>query len=381
MNALPVVCLIAACTGLIMALQGGAEMRRFGAMQFVINLVAVSMTRELGPLITAITVVGRSGSSFSAEIGTMVVTEEVDALRSMALDPVEFLLVPKYVAMLIMLPCLTIAASTAGILAGGIFVYFTLDMGLSLYLREVSEVLVLRDIVAGLIKSLAFGTIIVHVGCFEGFSVTGGPEGVGRATTSAVVKSIFLVVLADLMFTGFFLLLLEMNGNGQDTAASDGSLPPPEAVISVREVVVRFGERIVLNGVNLDIYRSETMVILGGSGSGKTTLLRRIIGLEKPTSGHIFIKGVDITTCSEQQLNEIRRIMGVSFQSAALFNSMTLAENVALPLREHTKLAEPTIQLMTRMKLEQVGLGETPKTSTPHSFPGACANGRRWRAL
>ena len=203
-NALPVVCLIAACTGLIMALQGGAEMRRFGAMQFVINLVAVSMTRELGPLITAITVVGRSGSSFSAEIGTMVVTEEVDALRSMALDPVEFLLVPKYVAMLIMLPCLTIAASTAGILAGGIFVYFTLDMGLSLYLREVSEVLVLRDIVAGLIKSLAFGTIIVHVGCFEGFSVTGGPEGVGRATTSAVVKSIFLVVLADLMFTGFF---------------------------------------------------------------------------------------------------------------------------------------------------------------------------------
>ncbi len=203
-HALPVVCLIAACTGLIMALQGGAEMRRFGAMQFVINLVAVSMTRELGPLITAIVVVGRSGSSFSAEIGTMVVTEEVDALRSMALDPVEFLLVPKYVAMLLMLPCLTIAANTAGILAGGIFVYFTLDMGLWLYLRQVLEVLVLRDIVAGLIKSLAFGTIIVHVGCFEGFSVSGGPEGVGRATTSAVVKSIFLVVLADLLFTGFF---------------------------------------------------------------------------------------------------------------------------------------------------------------------------------
>ncbi len=203
-NALPVVCLIASCTGLIMELQGGAEMRRLGAMQLVINLVAVSITRELGPLMTAIVVVGRSGSSFSAEIGTMVVTEEVDALRSMALDPVEFLLVPKYVAMMVMLPCLTIAANTAGILAGGIFVHFTLDMGLSLYLRRVLEVLVLRDIVSGLIKSIAFGTIIVHVGCFEGFNVKGGPVGVGRATTSAVVKSIFLVVLADLLFTAFF---------------------------------------------------------------------------------------------------------------------------------------------------------------------------------
>ena len=203
-HALPVVCLIAACTGLTMALQGGAEMRRLGALQLVINLVAVSMTRELGPLITAIVVVGRSGSSFSAEIGTMVVTEEVDALRSMALDPVEFLVVPKYVAMMVMLPCLTIAANTAGILAGGIFVNFTLDMGLGLYVRRVLEVLVLRDIVSGLIKSIAFGTIIVHVGCFEGFNVSGGPVGVGRATTSAVVKSIFLVVLADLLFTAFF---------------------------------------------------------------------------------------------------------------------------------------------------------------------------------
>ena len=203
-NALPVVCLIAACTGLIMALQGGAELRQLGAVQLVINLVAVSMTRELGPLITAIVVVGRSGSAFSAEIGTMVVTEEVDALRSMALDPIEFLLVPKYIAMLLMLPCLTIAANTAGILAGGIYIYFTLDMGFALYIRAMLEALLLRDIVSGLIKSIAFGTIIVHVGCYEGFHVTGGPVGVGRSTTAAVVKSIFLIILADLLFTAFF---------------------------------------------------------------------------------------------------------------------------------------------------------------------------------
>jgi phospholipid/cholesterol/gamma-HCH transport system permease protein len=205
-DALPVVCLIAAATGLIMAFQGGAELKRFGALQFVINLVGVSMTRELGPLMTAIVVIGRSGSAFSAEIGTMVVTEEVDALRTMALDPVDFLLAPKYVAMMVMMPCLTIAAVTSGILAGSIFTYFALDMTLGIYLRATLEVLVLRDIVTSMIKAIAFGTIIVHVGCYEGFSVAGGPVGVGRSTTAAVVKSIFLVVVADLLFTTFFYL-------------------------------------------------------------------------------------------------------------------------------------------------------------------------------
>ncbi len=203
-DALPVVCMIAGATGLIMAFQGGAELRRFGAMQFVVNLVGTSMTRELGPLMTAIVVIGRSGSSFSAEIGTMVVTEEVDALRTMALDPVEFLLVPKYAAMMVMMPCLTIAAVSSGIVAGGIFTYFTLDMSLGVYIRATLEILEMHDVVTSLIKAVAFGTIIVHVGCFEGFNVTGGPVGVGRSTTAAVVKSIFLVVLADLLFTAFF---------------------------------------------------------------------------------------------------------------------------------------------------------------------------------
>ena len=203
-DALPVVCLICAATGAIMAFQGGSELRRFGAMQFIVNLVGTSMTRELGPLMTAIVVIGRSGSSFSAEIGTMVVTEEVDALRTMALDPIEFLVVPKFVAMTIMMPCLTILAIASGIVAGGVFAFFTLDMTLGLYLKATLEVLEMRDVVSSMIKAVGFGTIIVLVGCFEGFIVQGGPVGVGRSTTAAVVKSIFLVVLADLMFTAFF---------------------------------------------------------------------------------------------------------------------------------------------------------------------------------
>lgn len=203
-EALPVVCLISGATGLIMALQGGAELRKFGAMGVVVNLVGTSMTRELGPLMAAIVVIGRSGSSISAEVGTMAVTEEIDALRTMALDPVEFMVAPKYVAMMAMMPCLTAAAVFSGILAGGIFTYYTLDMTLGVYLRRTAEILLMRDIVSSMVKAVAFGTIIVHVGCFEGFHVTGGPEGVGRSTTNAVVKSIFLVVLADLLFTAFF---------------------------------------------------------------------------------------------------------------------------------------------------------------------------------
>ncbi|MCY4595709.1 MAG: ABC transporter permease [Bryobacterales bacterium] len=203
-RALPVVCLISGATGLILALQSGAELRKFGAMEVVINLVGTTMTRELGPLVAALVVIGRSGSAISAEVATMVVTDEIDALRTMAIDPIDFVLVPKSAAMLVMLPSLTVLAVFSGILAGGMFTYFTLDMTIAMYLRRTAEILLMRDIVSGLVKAVVFGTIIVHVGCLEGFLVTGGPEGVGRSTTSAVVKSIFLVVLADLICTGFF---------------------------------------------------------------------------------------------------------------------------------------------------------------------------------
>ncbi len=170
----------------------------------MIELVAVGFTRELGPLITAIAVSGRSGSSFSAEIGTMMVTEEVDALRVMAFEPVEFVLAPKYLAALIAVPCLSVLSNVCGIFAGGLFMFFSTRLGPGLYLHYVLTSIVLRDVLSGLVKSLAFATIIVHVGCLEGFRVHGGPEAVGRSTTAAVVKSTFLVIIADVVFTGIF---------------------------------------------------------------------------------------------------------------------------------------------------------------------------------
>ena len=203
-DAFPMVALMAVCAGFILAMQGAAELRRFGALHYVIDLVAVGFTRELGPLLTAIAVSGRSGSAFSAEIGTMRVTEEIDALRVMAFDPIEFVLAPKFIAALIVVPCLSILSNTCGILAGGIFMFFSTHLSLGLYIRYVLNSIQLRDLITGLIKSLAFAAIIVQVGCLEGFRVQGGPDAVGRSTTAAVVKSTFLVTLADAVFTAIF---------------------------------------------------------------------------------------------------------------------------------------------------------------------------------
>src|SRR5215468_1296439 len=203
-QALPMVALLALCSGFILAMQGASELRRFGALHYVIELVAVGFTRELGPLMTAIAVSGRSGSAFAAEIGTMKVTEEIDALKVMAFEPVEFVLAPKYLAALVAVPCLTVIANLFGILAGGLFMFFSTRLGLVLYFHYVLTSIELRDVLAGLLKSLAFATIIVHVGCLEGFRVRGGPDAVGRSTTMAVVRSTFLVIVADAIFTTIF---------------------------------------------------------------------------------------------------------------------------------------------------------------------------------
>jgi phospholipid/cholesterol/gamma-HCH transport system ATP-binding protein len=132
--------------------------------------------------------------------------------------------------------------------------------------------------------------------------------------------------------------------------------PESSAVISVRDLHVSYGEREILHGIHFDVMAGETLVILGGSGSGKSTLLRTLVGLEKPTSGQIWIDGKDLAAISDDELAEIRKKTGMSFQGGALFGSMTVGENVALPLREHTKLEDSTIEIMLRLKLEQVGL-------------------------
>ena len=205
-GAIPIISLITFFVGVIIALQGAFELQRLGAMQLVSSLVAIAITRELGPLITAIVVIGRSGSAFAAEIGTMRVTEELDALETMALDPVAFLVVPKFVAMAVMLPCLAILADLMGILGGSLFGVIGGDYTFGGYMLATRDALLVRDISSGVIKSVVFGMVITAVGCREGFATGAGAEEVGRSTTSAVVISILLVIVIDLIFTGLFYL-------------------------------------------------------------------------------------------------------------------------------------------------------------------------------
>jgi len=208
-RALPILSLITFFIGLILALQAAYELRRFGAIGYVASAVAISMTRELGPLITAVIVIGRSGSAFAAELGTMKVTEEIDALQTMAIDPVGFLVAPKFVAMVLMLPCLTIWANFMGILGGSLFGVAQADFTFWRYITASLDALYFRDVMTGLVKSVMFGGSITAVGCLEGLETSGGAEQVGRSTTRAVVKSIFLVILVDLIFTTLFFFLGE----------------------------------------------------------------------------------------------------------------------------------------------------------------------------
>jgi phospholipid/cholesterol/gamma-HCH transport system permease protein len=203
-SAIPVISFITFFIGVIMALQGAYELRRFGAIHLVANTVAISITRELGPLVTAIVVIGRSGSAFAAEIGTMKVTEELDALETMALNPIGFLVTPKLLAMLVMMPCLTTWADLMGIVGGSVFGVIGADYSFGTYFVATRDALFVRDIISGLVKSIVFGLVITGVGCQEGFFTGAGSEQVGRSTTSAVVTSIFLVVFVDLVFTAIF---------------------------------------------------------------------------------------------------------------------------------------------------------------------------------
>jgi phospholipid/cholesterol/gamma-HCH transport system permease protein len=205
-QALPIVSLITFFIGVIMALQGAYELRKLGAMQFVPALVAVAISRELGPLITAFVVIGRSGSAFAAEIGTMRVTEELDALETMALDPMAFLVAPKLIAMAIMVPCLAVWADLMGVVGGCAFGVTGGGFSAISYFTATRDSLDVSDVLTGICKSFVFGLVITAVGCQEGFSTGAGAEEVGRSTTYAVVRAILMVILIDVVFTALFYL-------------------------------------------------------------------------------------------------------------------------------------------------------------------------------
>ncbi len=205
-GALPVIGLISLLIGVVLALQSSEQLRQFGANIYVADLIVVSMTREMGPLMTAILLAGRSGAAIAAEVSTMTVSEEIDALRTMGINPIRYVIVPKILGITLTAPLLTILATVIGIFGGFLISLSVLDLTPQSFYHEAVTVLFLWDIVTGLIKSLVFAWLIVIMASHFGLRVTGGAEGVGKATTQAVVASIFAVILADSLLGLLFYL-------------------------------------------------------------------------------------------------------------------------------------------------------------------------------
>ena len=204
LDALPIVGLLAFLLGVVVAYQGAGQLRTFGANIFVADLVGLSMLREFAPLITAIIVAGRSGSAYAAQIGTMVVTEEMDALRTIGIAPQELLVLPKLLALVIALPLLTVFADALGVVGGMLMAQVRLGVGYGEFLDRFVKAVAVRDYLIGVFKAPVFAAIIVVVGCFQGFRTEGGADGVGQQTTRSVVWSIFLVIVVDAAFSVAF---------------------------------------------------------------------------------------------------------------------------------------------------------------------------------
>ena len=206
-DSLPIVSLISLFTGMVLALQSAYQMQKLSAEMYIASLVAVSMTRELGPVLTALIVAGRIGASITAEVGTMKVTEQIDALETLATNPVKYLVVPRFLALVIMIPLLTLYADAIGGLGGYLIGVYKLNISHAMYMKMSWKALKYKDIYTGLIKSIFFGVIICIIACFEGMKAEGGAEGVGKATTASVVTSFILIIASDCFFTALFYFL------------------------------------------------------------------------------------------------------------------------------------------------------------------------------
>jgi phospholipid/cholesterol/gamma-HCH transport system permease protein len=203
-DSLPIVSLLALFIGFIFALQTAYFMQRLGSELYIASLVAMALVRELGPVITALVVAGRVGAAITAELGTMQVTEQIDALETLASNPIKYLVVPRFLALTLVMPLLTIYADCVGIFGSYLICVKKLGISSSLYLSVTWEALTYKDVFTGLLKTIFFGMIIALVSCYEGFNVEGGAEGVGRGTTRSVVVSFILIIAADCFFTALF---------------------------------------------------------------------------------------------------------------------------------------------------------------------------------
>ena len=385
-DALPIVALISFLLGMILAFQSAVPMKRFGAEIFVADLIGLSMLRELGPLMTAILLAGRSGAAFAAEIGTMRVNQEVDALTTMGLSPVRFLVTPRIIAAVLMTPLLVLFSDLVGMVGGAVTMQ-SFSIPIVTFLKEIDSAVDadrfprrLREVVR--VRRCWSRASAACAGCRRGRERP--PSATPRRAPSCRASS------CSSSSTGC---------SPSPTTCSTYELPPgrpneanlserrraaprrrepaaaDDVIIRVENVDAGYDDVVILENINFEVRRGEVFGILGGSGGGKSTLMKHMIGLNPPLAGNIYIDGDNIVTADEAMLEKIQRRFGVMYQSGALFGSMTLLENVRLPLEVYTDLPDDAIDLVARMKLELVGL----EAFTGH-MPAELSGGMQKRA-
>ncbi len=360
-NAVPIVSLVSVLVGLVIAFESAQPLAQFGAQIYVVNMIGLVMVRELGPLLAAILLAGRSGSAFAAEIGTMKVNEEMKALETLGHDPILYQVVQRITAGVILTPLLTFYATFMGVL-GGVLVTLILGFPLTLIFHHLTSSVQLSDVALGATKGVVFGAIVSAVGCLRGLQTQQGPScrrcfhhSRGRDQHFADRhrgRSIFNPLL-------------------HFETMSDS----PETIISVRNLKIGYGEKVILQNINFQVRRGEVFVILGGSGCGKSTLLKNLIGLYTPLAGEVWIEDGNLVAARDDERLKLLRKFGVMYQSGALFGSMTVLENVKLALDEFTALPEPVKELVALAKLKLVGLG-----AAAQKMPSELSGGMQKRA-
>ncbi len=378
-GSMTVVILTGLFTGAVLALQSGFTLDQFGARPFVGRLVSASMIKELGPVLTALMLAGRVSSGIAAELGSMVVTEQVNALRALGTDPVRKLVVPRVLAGILMTPVLTVVANTVGLLGGWVVSVKTLRVSSGLYWSSVVDGLFMEDVWMGVLKPFFLGFIIVTVGCHVGLRTRGGTQGVGRATTNAVVAASVGVIAMDFFChpapAGAAVLMVAIPEELRGPARGK---PGDDPVVEFDDVRLAFDDNVVLDGISFKLFAGFTKIFLGASGSGKSTVLKLILGLLAPDSGRIWVHGQQIDRMSENDLFAVRDHTGMVFQEGALFDSLTVGENVGFKLYEETD--QPLDEIRARVE-EVLGFVELGPYRGPQAVGalGRAASPRRDR--
>lgn len=337
-GSLTVVLLTGGFTGAVLALQSGMTLDQFGARSVVGRLISASMIKELGPVLTALMVTGRVGSGIAAELGSMAVTDQLNALRALGTDPVRKLALPRVIAGVVMVPILTVISDFVGIVGAWVTTVTQLRVASSVYWNSVVMGLWIQDIWMGLIKPVFLGFALVSIACFVGMRTTGGHAGGGPQHHTGGRRRLGRRARARLHHhqAADQLALLNMGTPTPLETRLSRVKTPGEPVIVFERVFLAFGDNVILKDISFELRAGYSKIFLGASGAGKSTILKLILGLLKPQAGKIWVNGVRVDTLGESDMMKVRDDVGMVFQEGALFDSLSVRENVGYKLYEES---------------------------------------------